>query len=52
MPPLTSAQLPKLFNAMVKDKYDIHAPDHDFSQAYDLVRIMEQALRSTDLSLR
>ena len=41
----------KLFNAMVKDKYDIHAPDHDFSQAYDLVRIMEQALRSTDLSL-
>ena len=41
----------KLFTAMVKDKYDIHAPDHDFSQAYDLVRIMEQALRSTDLSL-
>jgi branched-chain amino acid transport system substrate-binding protein len=41
----------KLFNAMVKDKYDINAPDHDFSQAYDLVRIMEQALKSTDLGL-
>jgi branched-chain amino acid transport system substrate-binding protein len=41
----------KLFNAMVKDKYGIHAPDHDFSQAYDLVRIMEQALKSADLNL-
>lgn len=41
----------KLFNEMVKTRYGIHAPDHDFSQAYDLVRIMEQALGNTDLTL-
>ena len=27
-----------------------HAPDHDFSQAYDLVRIMEIALKNTKLT--
>ena len=37
----------KLFNEMVKTRYGIHAPDHDFSQAYDLVRIMEIALKNT-----
>jgi branched-chain amino acid transport system substrate-binding protein len=41
----------KLFNEMVKERYGIHAPDHDFSQAYDLVRIMEQAMKSTNLTL-
>lgn len=41
----------KLFNEMVRARYGIHAPDHDFSQAYDLVRIMEQALKTTNLSL-
>lgn len=41
----------KLFNSMVREKYGIHAPDHDFSQAYDLVRIMEQALKSASLQL-
>ncbi len=41
----------KLFNAMTRARYNIHAPDHDFSQAYDLVRIMEIALKSADLKL-
>jgi len=41
----------KLFNEMVKTRYGIHAPDHDFSQAYDLVRIMEIAMKSADLKL-
>jgi ABC-type branched-subunit amino acid transport system substrate-binding protein len=40
----------KLFNEMVKSRYGIHAPDHDFSQAYDLVRIMEIALKNTNLT--
>ncbi len=37
--------------AMTRARYNIHAPDHDFSQAYDLVRIMEIALKSADLKL-
>jgi len=41
----------KLFNEMVKTRYGIHAPDHDFSQAYDLVRIMEMAMKNADLKL-
>jgi branched-chain amino acid transport system substrate-binding protein len=41
----------QLFNRMVKEKYGIHAPDHDFSQAWDLVRIVEIALGRTDLKL-
>ena len=41
----------RLFNEMVKKRYGIHAPDHDFSQAYDLIRIVEIALRSTNLKL-
>ena len=41
----------KLFVAMVKDRYGIKAVDHDFSQAWDLIRIVEQALKSADLSL-
>jgi branched-chain amino acid transport system substrate-binding protein len=41
----------KLFNQMVKDRYGIHAPDHDFSQAYDLIRIVEIALNNADLKL-
>ena len=40
----------KLFNEMVKSRYGIHAPDHDFSQAYDLVRIMEIALKNTNFT--
>jgi branched-chain amino acid transport system substrate-binding protein len=41
----------KLFNEMTRQRYGIHAPDHDFSQAYDLVRIMEIALNNADLNL-
>jgi ABC-type branched-subunit amino acid transport system substrate-binding protein len=41
----------RLFNEMVRNRYGIHAPDHDFSQAYDLVRIVEIALGNADLKL-
>lgn len=41
----------QLFNRMVRERYGIHAPDHDFSQAWDLVRIVEIALGRADLSL-
>ncbi len=41
----------KLFNQMVKDRYGIPAPDHDFSQAYDLIRIVEIALNNSNLKL-
>jgi len=41
----------RLFNEMVKKRYGIHAPDHDFSQAYDLVRIVEIALGNANLKL-
>lgn len=40
----------KLFNAMVKARYGIQSVDHDFSQAYDLVRIVEIALNNAKLS--
>ena len=36
---------------MVRQRYGIHAPDHDFSQAYDLVRIVEIALNDAELNL-
>ena len=39
------------FNKMVKEKYGIKKVDHDFSQAYDLVKIVEQALGAADLKL-
>ncbi len=41
----------RLFNEMVRTRYGIHAPDHDFSQAYDLIRIVEIALSRANLSL-
>jgi ABC-type branched-subunit amino acid transport system substrate-binding protein len=41
----------KLFNQMVRERYGIHAPDHDFSQAYDLIRIVEIALNNSNLKL-
>lgn len=41
----------RLFNEMVRERYGIHAPDHDFSQAYDLIRIVEIALRNAKLQL-
>ena len=36
---------------MVREVYGIHAPDHDFSQAYDLIRIVEIALGNAKLQL-
>lgn len=39
------------FNAMVRDRYGINKVDHDFSQAFDLVRIVEIALKNADLKL-
>lgn len=39
------------FNAMVRERYGIEKVDHDFSQAWDLVRIVEQALGNADLKL-
>ncbi|NQW09649.1 MAG: ABC transporter substrate-binding protein [Alphaproteobacteria bacterium] len=41
----------RLFNEMVRKRYNINAPDHDFSQAYDLIRIVELALGRADLKL-
>ena len=41
----------RLFNEMVRERYGIHAPDHDFSQAYDLIRIVEIALNNAKLKL-
>ena len=41
----------RLFNEMVRKRYGIHAPDHDFSQAYDLIRIVEIALNNAKVSL-
>ena len=41
----------RLFNEMVKERYGIHAQDHDFSQAYDLIRIVEIALKNAKLQL-
>lgn len=40
----------KLFNALVKERYGINSVDHDFSQAYDLVRIVELALKNAKIS--
>ena len=39
------------FNAMVKERYGIEKVDHDFSQAWDLIRIVEIALNNADLQL-
>ena len=39
------------FNAMVREKYGIAKVDHDFSQAWDLVQIVKQALGTADLTL-
>jgi ABC-type branched-subunit amino acid transport system substrate-binding protein len=41
----------KAFVAMVRSKYQVRCPDHDWSQAYDTVQIVKQALTSTKLTL-
>ena len=45
-----SELIAQLFNRMVRERYGIHAPDHDFSQAWDLVRIVEIALNRAQLN--
>lgn len=40
----------KKFNAMVKERYGINKVDHDFSQAWDLIRIVEIALNNAEIS--
>ncbi len=40
----------QLFTSWVKEKYGV-TPDHDFSQAWDLMQIVKQALRNSDLKL-
>ena len=39
------------FNAMVKERYGVEKVDHDFSQAWDLIRIVEIALNNAELDL-
>ena len=41
----------KLFNRLTAEKYGQKQPDHNFSQAYDLVRIVEIALNNAELKL-
>ena len=41
----------RMFNEMTRTRYGIHDPDHDFTQAKDLIRIVEIALRKADLEL-
>lgn len=41
----------KLFNRLTAEKYGQDQPDHNFSQAYDLVRIVEIALNNAELKL-
>lgn len=46
-----SRPIAKLFNRMVRERYGIYTPEHEFSQLYDTIRIAEIALRNTTLSL-
>ena len=41
----------KLFNRLTAEKYGQKQPDHNFAQAYDLVRIVEIALNNAELKL-
>ena len=36
---------------MTQTRYGVRCPDHDFSQAYDTVQIVKQALKSASLKL-
>ena len=38
------------FNNMVRERYGVEKIDHDFSQAWDLIRIVEIALNNADIS--
>jgi branched-chain amino acid transport system substrate-binding protein len=39
------------FVAMVRERYDVRCPDHDFSQAWDTAQITVKALEMADLTL-
>jgi len=39
------------FVAMVRERYDVRCPDHDFSQAWDTAQIAVKALEMADLTL-
>ena len=39
------------FVKMVKEKYKVRCPDHDFSQAYETAQIIKQALTNAKLTL-
>ena len=39
------------FTRMVREKYGVHMPDHDFAQAWDLTQIVQLALARADLKL-
>jgi branched-chain amino acid transport system substrate-binding protein len=39
------------FVAMVRERYDVRCPDHDFSQAWDTAQITVKALEAADLTL-
>jgi branched-chain amino acid transport system substrate-binding protein len=39
------------FVAMVRERYDVRCPDHDFSQAWDTAQIVVKALEMADLTL-
>lgn len=41
----------RLFTRLIKEKYGV-LPDHDFSQAWDLVQIVQMALEKADLKLK
>ena len=41
----------KAFVKLTQTKYGVRCPDHDFSQAYDTVKIVTQALKTANLKL-
>ncbi len=44
-------QIAKDFVKMTQTRYGVRCPDHDFSQAYDTVKIVTQALKTANLKL-
>ncbi len=44
-------QIAQDFNKMVRERYGIQSVDHDFSQAWDMLQIVKQALGNADLKL-
>ena len=46
--PADDRPVARLFTRMIKDKYGV-LPDHDFSQAWDLMQIVRTALENADI---